>query len=172
MEWMDEPNSEEFDHAGLRCLILRHYEMLHLNGYVGVPKNHPWYGIDYNQCLRGCEGNPNPINPSVISYPCTWESDHKSPEKLIDVHGGLTFSGMGDGKLRSAAYWWFGFDCAHGWDLIPGLLQILGREQREHETYRNFAYVRAQIKSLAEQLAKVKQREEELKQLGIDPAFL
>ncbi|MBA7630816.1 hypothetical protein ES703_38341 [subsurface metagenome] len=172
MEWMDEPNRQEFEHAGLKCLILRHYEMLQLNGYVGVPKNHPWYGIDYSQCLRGCEGKPNEIDPRTTSYPCTWESDHESPEKLIDVHGGLTFSGMEDDELRPAGYWWFGFDCAHAWDLVPQILELIGREPREHETYRNFAYVRAEVKSLAEQLAKVKQREEELKQLGIDPAFL
>jgi len=168
MEWMDEPDRQEFEHAGLKCLILRNPEFLQLNGYVGVPKNHPWYGIDHNQCLRGCEGKPNPINPSFISYPCTWESDHESPEGLIDVHGGLTFSGMGDSKLWPAGYWWFGFDCAHAWDLVPKILELLGREG----TYRNFAHVRAEVKRLAEQLAKVKQREEELKQLGIDPALL
>lgn len=168
MEWMNEPDREEFEHAGLRCLILRHDEMKHLCGYVGVPKNHPWYGIDYNQCLRGCEGKPSFISPSIINYPCTWESDHESPEKLIDVHGGLTFSGMGDGKQRPAGYWWFGFDCAHAWDVVPNLKIPYLTE----EAYRNFAYVRAEIKRLAEQLAKVKQREEELKQLGIDPAFL
>jgi len=172
MEWMDEPDREEFEHAGLKCLILRHHEMLHLNGYVGVPRNHPWYGVDYNQCLRGCKGKPNPIISSVISYPCTWESDHESPENLIDVHGGLTFSGKGDGKQRPAGYWWFGFDCAHAFDLVPQLLELRGGEYREHETYRNFAYVRAEVKRLAEQLASIKQREEGLKKLGIDQAFL
>lgn len=159
-EWLDEPDREEFEHAGLKCLILRHHELLNLNGYVGVPKNHPWYGIHYDQCLRGCEGKPSPINPSLICYPCIWESDHECPEKLIDVHGGLTFSGMGDGKLRPAGYWWFGFDCAHAWDLVPQMPELLDREQREYETYRNFAYVRAEIKSLAEQLARIGSRVE------------
>ena len=38
MEWMDEPDREEFDYAGLKCLILRHPELKHLNGYVALLK--------------------------------------------------------------------------------------------------------------------------------------
>lgn len=141
MEWMDEPDRQEFEYAGLKCLILRHPELKHLCGYVALPKGHPCYGKDYDDIG-------------------------------VEVHGGLTFAREGDGKDWAKGYWWLGFDCAHAWDLVPQMVELIGRELWEHETYRNFAYVRAQIKSLAEQLAKVKQREEKLKQLGIDPAFL
>lgn len=48
MEWIDEPNRQEFEHAGLKCLILRNPELLHLNGYVALPPGHPCYGKAYD----------------------------------------------------------------------------------------------------------------------------
>ncbi len=93
-EWMDEPDREDFEHTGLKCLILRHHEFGHLCGYVAVPKGHPCHGKDY---------------------------DHIPYDDLIpvEVHGGLTFSREGDGDTWPKGYWWFGFDCAHAWDRVP-----------------------------------------------------
>lgn len=34
----------------------------------------------------------------------------------IDCHGGLTFSGEGDGKIWPQGYWWYGWDYAHSGD--------------------------------------------------------
>lgn len=110
MEWMDEPNRQEFEHAGLKCLILRTPELLQLNGYVALPPEHPCYGKDFGDID-------------------------------VEVHGGLTFASEGDGEKWERGYWWVGFDC--------GFLNIYLCLDR------NFAYVRAQIKKLAEQLAKV-----------------
>ncbi|GAI64324.1 unnamed protein product [marine sediment metagenome] len=126
-EWLDEPDKDEFEHAGLKCLILRHSELGHLCGYVAVPKGHLCYGKDYDH----------------IPY------DDLFP---IQVHGGLTWCKEGDGDTWPKGYWWLGFDCAHAWDLVPQMLELIGRERREYETYRNFAYVRAQVKSLAEKV--------------------
>lgn len=57
--------------------------------------------------------------------------------------------------------WWFGFDCAHCWDVAPGVLALYARinmarplVQRD-ETYRDVAYVRAEVEKLAAQLAGV-----------------
>jgi len=61
--------------------------MGHRCGYVGIPKEHPLYGVDYS--------NKDP-----------------SPEFIFDVHGGLTYSGGGNFPIESDL-WWFGFDCAH-----------------------------------------------------------
>lgn len=126
-EWLDEPDRDEFEQAGLKCLILRHHELGHLCGYVAVPKGHLCWGKDYDH----------------IPY------DDLFP---VEVHGGLTFSREGNGATWQKGYWWLGFDCAHAWDLVPEMLELIGRERREYETYRNFAYVRAQVKSLAEQV--------------------
>ena len=127
-EWLDEPHKEEFEHAGLKCLILRHHELGHLCGYVAAPKGHPCYGKDYDH----------------IPY------DDLFP---VEVHGGLTFSKEGDGDTWPKGYWWFGFDCAHWGDLVPQIVELLDREPNEFETYRNFQYLRRETEGLAEQLA-------------------
>ena len=130
-EWLDEPNRDEFEHAGLKCLILRHTELGHLNGYVAAPRGHPCYGKDYER----------------MPY------DDLSP---VEVHGGLTFSKEGDGDQRPEGYWWFGFDCAHAGDLVPLISRLLPNRlvpPRDWETYRNFQYVRRETENLAEQLA-------------------
>lgn len=72
-----------------------------LDGYVGVPPEHPWYGKLYTDCLER-EDNGECI---------------RTPEDQIDVHGGITYSDKGDGEyLPNDNTWWFGFDCAHRGD--------------------------------------------------------
>ena len=122
-EWLDEPDKDEFEHDGLKCLILRNLELGHLCGYVAVPKGHPCYGKDYDH----------------IPY------DDLFP---VEVHGGLTFSGEGDGNRWPEGHWWLGFDCAHAWDLVPYMYMPFGSSG----TYRNFQYVRQETKDLAEQV--------------------
>ena len=125
MEWMDEPNLQEFEHAGLKCLILRNPELLQLNGYVALPPEHPCYGKAYDDID-------------------------------VEVHGGLTFASEGDGEKWEKGYWWVGFDCGHAGDLVPLISELpLISEYPIPGIYRNFAYVRAQIKNLAEQLVKL-----------------
>lgn len=48
-EWESEPNRKEWEHVGLKCLVLRAQHLGHLNGYVGVPEGHPAYDRDYNE---------------------------------------------------------------------------------------------------------------------------
>ncbi len=127
MEWLDEPHRDEFEHAGLKCLILRHHELEHLCGYVAVPKGYLCYGKHYD----------------YMPY------DDLLP---VEVHGGLTFSREGDGDTWPKGYWWLGFDCAHWGDLVPQIVELLDREPNESETYKNFRYVRRETKDLAEQV--------------------
>lgn len=125
--------------------IRKHPEMGHLCGYVGVPRDHPWYGFQYNQCLQGCKGEPNSIKPDLISWLC----DHEKPETLlVEVHGGLTFSGEGDGEYLPKGFWWFGFDCAHLGDLMPNFPHGGG-------TYKDEHYVERECKGLVKQLRSV-----------------
>lgn len=69
------------------------------NGYVGVPSDHPWFKKDYNEALCG--------------HPGCYEH---TPEREIDVHGGLTYSGDGKHFGGLGEYWWFGFDTGHSFD--------------------------------------------------------
>jgi len=129
MEWMDEPDREEFEHAGYKCLILRHAELKHLCGYVGVPRGHPCHGKD---------------------------ADHLPYRDLlqVSVHGGVTWAAEGDGEHRPVGTWWLGFDCGHAWDLVPFMEEnFMGISLGG--IYRNFQYVRQETMSLAEQLAKL-----------------
>lgn len=65
-----------------------------------------------------------------------------------DVHGGLTFGGCFDSK---PGVFWFGFDCAHGGDLCPGLESWI---PHTGDKYRNIEYVKAECTRLAEQIDK------------------
>lgn len=73
----------------------------------------------------------------------------------MHVHGGLTYADKRapqeddlQTEVRMASSWWFGFDCAHYNDLVPGL-----RKYRYDGVYRDFLYVKDEAKSLAKQLA-------------------
>lgn len=94
--WQDEPDRFEWQtRAGYPGAIFRHPRHGQLNGYVGVLADHPDYKKDYD-------------------------------EIEADVHGGLTYSGETPGGFinsleQELPIWWFGFDCAHFQDCMPGL---------------------------------------------------
>ena len=127
--WRTEPDRMAWRDAetGLQCLILRSY-MGNLCGYVRVPRGHPWHGKRYQQ--RGID-------------------------RRISVHGGITFSGCLGGRRMKRGHW-FGFDCAHWCDLVPGLMQhgLYGPGGADTSSvYRDITYVRDECTSLAAQLA-------------------
>jgi hypothetical protein len=122
--WVDEA-------TGLDCMVKRNPGGA-LCGYVGVGPDHPLHGVEYER-----------------------------PD--VSVHGGLTYSDAcwGDEATgichtpepgRHHDVWWFGFDCAHAFDLTPGYT-ARGLEPIPGETYRDLAYVRREVESLARQLA-------------------
>lgn len=131
--WDGEPDRVDFRHAGFACLLLRNHHGAWC-GYVGVPPGHP---------------------------------DHGQPYDLLDVdcHGGLTYSDKCDDQHichvsapgEPEPLWWFGFDCGHFRDLMPGMVFTLRRIGITHdvhdmeETYRDLAYARAEVEQLAEQ---------------------
>lgn len=130
--WSDEPNKIQWVDAAtkLPCLIVRG-GVGALCGYAGIYPTHPYHHRDYDQVE-------------------------------VDVHGGLTFSDScrhskdeAQGVCHvpepgtSGDVWWFGFDCAHCYDLAPSM-SSLGFTERG--TYRDVAYVAAQVTSLAAQL--------------------
>ena len=66
-----------------RRLDLPDEEMMFYCGYVGVPKRHPYYGLDYDS--------------SELYY--------------VVAHGGLTYASYLNEYDKD--YWFFGFDCGH-----------------------------------------------------------
>lgn len=139
--WQHEPDKRQWRDAatGLPCLIVRNAEIGQLCGYVGVPPSHPAHGKTFDD---GADFN---------------------------VHGGLTFAGgcqqTGD-ESRGVCHvpapgetenvWWLGFDCAHAFDLSPGLqatMRSCGAELTWPAAYRNVDYVASECAALAKQLA-------------------
>ena len=124
--WEDEPNEAEWvdDVTGYKCRIWRHPTHQTLNGYVGIPRAHPCAGMDYDDL-----------------------------NDLVDVHGGLTYAEWD----KATGYKWFGFDTNHGGDFSPHMYMTLLGVDRDpdwykNETYRDWAYVDAQVRGLAKQL--------------------
>lgn len=87
---------------------------------------------------------------------------HIKPESLLEVHGGVTYAGHCSGEIchvprpGEKRVWWFGFDCSHHMDLTPGLLEY-GGSTREG-TYRDVAYVKAEVARLAGQLSALRKK--------------
>ena len=126
--WEHEPDNEEWIDAttGYKCTIWRHPTHGSLNGYVALPKGHRLHGQGYDAFD-------------------------------VEVHGGLTYASE-DEKTNE---WVLGFDTNHYNDFAPKLVQTIMKysswEDAESElqsrgTYKTFAYVKAEVLSLAQQL--------------------
>lgn len=152
--WWDEPDKVQWvDPAtDLDCLAVRNPFGASC-GYVGLPPGHPWHGKGYGEHL----------DPDCTDE-CCWTH---TPEALVDVHGGLTFADSCDEDAaeghgichvpfpgRPTDVWWLGFDCAHAGDYSPGLVTD-GFGGFPGDVYRDLGYVRAEVASLAAQLATV-----------------
>lgn len=155
-EWDLEPDKVQWvdEVTGLDCLIVRG-PVGALCGYVGVPPEHSWHGIGYSDHL--------PVECAKNADPDDYCFSH-SPEASMQVHGGLTYSDAcqpSDDESRGICHvpepgrpddvWWFGFDCAHAWDIAP-------RYDHSFEPdsfYRSVSYVEREIADLARQLSEV-----------------
>lgn len=147
-EWPDGPWKDEPDRAqwidgksGLDCLITRSH-MGNFCGYVGVPETHPLYNRDYEEASLSVHGGV------TFSAPC-------DPAELEDE--GICHTGT----VANEKVWWFGFDCAHAYDLKPALLAMTNQGILPEifktplycgDRYCDFSYVVSEVEKLAEQL--------------------
>ena len=103
-----------------------------LCGYVKLPENHPYIGLD----LYEGEYNKNPLNE-------------------LRVHGGVTFADcIGDGYATGfgcahVGDYAIGFDCAHAGDYVPRLIDFASFAD---DVWRDEAFVINELKRLVEQL--------------------
>ena len=63
-------------------------------GYVGIPKEHKAFGIDY------------------YTFDAPLENQVIQAVNNIEVHGGLTYANNGVANINDGR-WYFGYDCAH-----------------------------------------------------------
>lgn len=133
--WENEPDHAEWiqEPSGYKCRIRRNEGTGTLCGYVGIPKEHRFWGVNYE------------------------ESDGELNEIEVDVHGGLTYSAEGDD-----GYWYFGFDTSHTEDFAPKIVELLLSTNYEFKdnglrfhncmNYRTWEYVEDQIYWLGKRL--------------------
>lgn len=94
-EWDNEPDSEEWidEETGYRCLIWRNFAG-GLCGYVGINKNHPYFGLDYRyvelnvSCHGGITFSSHMDAQDIwwIGFDCVHAGD-KVPLKILSVIG-------------------------------------------------------------------------------------
>lgn len=143
--WEGEPDNAEWEDesTGLQGRIIRNEITYTLCGYVGVTSatNPDLMGVGYNDLVMLGDG---------------W--DDYSP------HGGFTYSG-GGGGVHGGNVWWFGFDCAHADDFLPGIyikMRMLHHSGKDSwptsANYRTWEFVDAEIRKVMEGIALGKYR--------------
>ena len=127
--WDDEPDRLEWRHLGFPCLIVRSSLSGALCGYVGLPLEHPWLGVEQSdiQVHGGITFSERCKPGSAICHT-------PLPGEPRDVH-------------------WIGFDCAHARDVSPALLASFPDWSViiKNAVYRDLPYVRTEVERLAEQ---------------------
>ena len=126
--WKSEPDHERWTDVatGYECSIVRHTSMQHLCGYVGLPADHPWFRKHYDDA-RMMDGD------------------------YVEAHGGLTYAHDHAPNEKPDGLWWLGFDCAHLGDYSPDIGRGVRSSGDSEETYKTWAYVRAECETLASQ---------------------
>ena len=96
-QWENEPDHAEWiqEPSGYKCRIRRNEGTGTLCGYVGIPKEHRFWGFSY-------------------------DAEDELQDISDNVHGGLTYGQEGDD-----GWWYFGFDTAHADDFAPAVVELL-----------------------------------------------
>jgi len=134
--------------SGYRCKACLVEELGHWCGYAEVPPGHPLHGVDRNARMKPPPGwldRARPLQALSVMDLLLVHDGSVPLGLLLEVHGGVTFAGA----HHDDTGWWFGFDCAHAGDLVPGLPRIPGAPQC---VYRDIDYVTMECQHLAEQL--------------------
>lgn len=152
--WVDEA-------SGLECIMMREHPEGFLRGFVGVPSTHPLFGWDHDAV-------PASLGIEVhggLTYSCICDDGPNPKRRLIKELRRICHVVVGEVPLQHATdhraaggQWWFGFDCNHVYDVVPGELRDRqssgggGIEAR----YRDDGYVVREIRNLAAQLAAIR----------------
>ena len=130
-------------------------------GYVGVPENHPLYGVNYNETTHKLAGYiervfnvrevslnelMDSLGPMVI-FSASLSGDFYKPEVTVKTHKGLTYSNSYCPGTVFENHWWFGFDCNH-FDDKPDMSKIskvrdmvlMSLVENEHGVHRTLEY--------------------------------
>jgi hypothetical protein len=154
-------------------------------GYVGIGPEHPLFGLPTNHPLnlpaswfdgrRALEG-ASPFDIFIHALSGAKSIEDACPISLaFQVHGGVNYASDHVPDSDPGDRWWFGFDCGHAGDYIPGkridkmmqeLVESMPEEVRDtmrrivnsridDNVYRDQQYVVSECQSLAAQLVAV-----------------
>jgi hypothetical protein len=131
-EWDNETDKVQWtdDDTGLPCLAVRNGFFGNWCGYVGVPREHPYYGQSYDDV---------PVN---AHWGLTYADKCREEDK---EHGICHIPDDG----QSDDIWWFGFDYAHSGDVLP----YRGSPFVGYDRYSTIDDVKKECASVAAQLA-------------------
>ncbi|MDU8351414.1 hypothetical protein RYA05_05885 [Pseudomonas syringae pv. actinidiae] len=142
-EWSNEPDLRLWvdQETMMTCLVARHPDDMHLNGYVAVDVSHPLHGASLKE-----------VN-SKIRFPITNASREiyvdPNPSKIQTI-------------LNSSGVWWIGFDFMHLLNDVSPLVKSMRAQgltaleflERMHPqaTYKNVEFATQRCEMLAKQL--------------------
>jgi hypothetical protein len=126
--WETEPNSLDFEADDLPCVMRRNHYGIWC-GYVSVGPEHPLFGLPTNHPLklpsswfkgRKIDQGVGPFDLFAHLISGAKSLGDACPISLaFHVHGGLNYADDHVGDRRDGR-WWFGFDCGHAGDYLPG----------------------------------------------------
>ena len=163
--WLHEPDFARWrdPETGLQCAIIRSDTTGVLCGYVRVPRGK----LHSKLSKYPARHKPRFFEFGGVKRKVKNCSYNHGLLKTIEVHGGLTFAGSIYYRKKFDGYW-IGFDCGHAWDFMPGVHELLCSLKKisnenilafeRDSVYRDFAYVKAEITSLARQVAEINRK--------------
>lgn len=147
--------------TGYECIIMRNPSGGYLGGYVAVPAGHPLYGFDHDAI-------PSAFDIEVhggLTYSAVCDEGPSPSRRLLNEARSichvpprpLRYAPIEHATDYRAAHdraWWFGFECNHVYDVVPGERNDRGRflGHETGATYRDEEYVYGQVVDLAAQL--------------------
>lgn len=149
-----------FTNAGLIAVVLM-TDMGHRCGYVGLTPQHPLYGVGYSErspyLLAPYRRNTEKMGAlQMLAGALLPFHQLNTPEYVLEVHGGLTYSGFGAGKypIQSNKVWWLGYDCAHAGDAYAPD-SLMSAYNFPDSIHRTLEFCIQECESLANQLAAI-----------------
>lgn len=144
--------------TGFECIIMRETPGGYLRGFVGVEPGHPLYGFEHDAI-------PPELGIEVhggLTYSAVCQAGPSPQRRLIYevrriCHVPVGYAPVANATDHRPAHddaWWFGFDCNHVYDVVPG-------DRRDRERFlgaetgavlRDEGYVYDQVVDLAAQL--------------------
>lgn len=168
--------------TGYECIILRETGGGYLRGFVGVEPGHPLYGFEHDAVpaelgieVHGgltysavCQDGPSPQRRLIYEV-----------RRICHVPAGyVPVVNATDHRPAHDQAWWFGFDCNHVYDVVPGDRRdrdrFLGAEtgavlRDEGYVYDQVVHLAAQLRAIADGAPTPPRTGEAPPPLGIDP---